>query len=265
MDTKRYSIGEVSKVMGISVKLLRHYCDIGLITPAYVNPETGYRYFVYEQFPYIDRTRYLLQCGLGLKEIKEVLAQDDIGLLRKHLSNKRSHLSDEIRRMTAAVETIDWYLSYFSGDILPQSTPVVKPLPQRMLLTVPCMQTDTYEDYHIRLTALRHSEPCNRLRYRRQYAAILDYDGLVAGEFRRTHLGMYLDCEPDCIIEAIRELPAGDYLCFQARALSDGWDSGPVTAFFHGRPKPCLVLANEYETSVVEYSGSIFEIQIAIA
>ena len=31
MEDKLYSIGEVAKIMGISVQLLRHYCDIHLI------------------------------------------------------------------------------------------------------------------------------------------------------------------------------------------------------------------------------------------
>ena len=47
-----YSIGKMSAMMGISAQVLRHYCDIGLITPEYINPETGYRYFSFAQFHY---------------------------------------------------------------------------------------------------------------------------------------------------------------------------------------------------------------------
>ncbi len=41
---KNYTIGEVSKIMGISTQTLRYYSSIDLLKPAYVNPDTGYRY-----------------------------------------------------------------------------------------------------------------------------------------------------------------------------------------------------------------------------
>ena len=41
---KYYSIGEVSRIMGISTQALRYYCSIDLLEPAYINPETGNKY-----------------------------------------------------------------------------------------------------------------------------------------------------------------------------------------------------------------------------
>ncbi|RND01213.1 MerR family DNA-binding transcriptional regulator [Lysinibacillus halotolerans] len=42
---KLYSIGEVSKLMNISIKALRYYDKIGLFKPAYVDPNSNYRYY----------------------------------------------------------------------------------------------------------------------------------------------------------------------------------------------------------------------------
>lgn len=69
-----YSIGEVAGILGISVQTLRHYSKIGLLEPAYINPETGYRYYSYIQLSLIDRIRYLQNFGLSLKEIKTAFA-----------------------------------------------------------------------------------------------------------------------------------------------------------------------------------------------
>lgn len=41
--TKLFPIGEVSKLFHISVSSLRHYENIGLLTPEYVSPDSGYR------------------------------------------------------------------------------------------------------------------------------------------------------------------------------------------------------------------------------
>ena len=55
MVNKRYfSIGEVSKLKDVTIKALRYYHDIGLLTPAYINPENGYRYYTINQFFYLD-------------------------------------------------------------------------------------------------------------------------------------------------------------------------------------------------------------------
>ena len=37
-------IGEFSKLSRISVRMLRHYDEIGLLTPGEIDPFSGYRY-----------------------------------------------------------------------------------------------------------------------------------------------------------------------------------------------------------------------------
>lgn len=49
-----YSIGEVSKLKSISIKTLRYYHDIGLLVPARVDLDTGYRYYSPDQFVILD-------------------------------------------------------------------------------------------------------------------------------------------------------------------------------------------------------------------
>jgi hypothetical protein len=39
------SIGRFADATGLTVKALRHYDEIGLLTPAQVDPETAYRYY----------------------------------------------------------------------------------------------------------------------------------------------------------------------------------------------------------------------------
>jgi hypothetical protein len=38
-----FSIGEFARLGGVSVRALRHYDEIGLLRPATVDPDTGYR------------------------------------------------------------------------------------------------------------------------------------------------------------------------------------------------------------------------------
>jgi DNA-binding transcriptional MerR regulator len=39
------TVGDFSRATHLSVKTLRHYHQVGLLQPATVNPDTGYRYY----------------------------------------------------------------------------------------------------------------------------------------------------------------------------------------------------------------------------
>mgnify|MGYP000023241084 CR=1 FL=1 len=43
-------IGEFSKLTRISIRMLRHYDEIGLLVPENVDEFTGYRYYSEEQY-----------------------------------------------------------------------------------------------------------------------------------------------------------------------------------------------------------------------
>ena len=70
-----YRIGETASLMGITTQTLRFYDKIGLVKPIKIDPRTGYRYYAYEQFHFIDRIKYLQSLGMPLDDIKEVMAK----------------------------------------------------------------------------------------------------------------------------------------------------------------------------------------------
>lgn len=66
-----FQIGEVTKVMGVTRKTLLVYENIGLLTPAYKDAESGYRYYSADNMTQIRAIRSLQSLGLTLKEVKE--------------------------------------------------------------------------------------------------------------------------------------------------------------------------------------------------
>jgi len=79
MKEKLYTIGEVSKLMDISIKALRYYDKINLFKPAYIDPDTNYRYYEDSQIYLLDLIKSLKYIGTPLEEIKKVhkLKTDD--------------------------------------------------------------------------------------------------------------------------------------------------------------------------------------------
>lgn len=66
-----FSIGTIGKMFHLSVSSLRHYEAIGLLTPEYIDPESGYRYYSTRQFEVLNTIRYLRALDMPLQEISD--------------------------------------------------------------------------------------------------------------------------------------------------------------------------------------------------
>lgn len=69
-----FRIGEFSKLAMVSVRMLRHYDEIGLLIPQKVDEETGYRYYSAQQLAKIGQIQMLRQMGISLQNIGEMIA-----------------------------------------------------------------------------------------------------------------------------------------------------------------------------------------------
>lgn len=261
-----YSIGEVAEIMGVSVQTLRHYNNINLLAPKYINPSTGYRYYSVDQFHLIDRIKYLQKFNLSLEEIREILAENNINTLVQYLDKCKKSLEEEISKLKDTIDDIQWYKDYFTyigeGSIDDHSYSLH--LEKRYMVAAKVIKNEPKEDFHIRLNEIRNSNECKHLKYMRQFSYILDYEALINGELKPHYLGMFIKEAPNIKSENIIEIPEGNYLCFKARILSDEWNPYFTKLFFQGKKKPSIVLANEYENSLYEYSRSVYEVQILI-
>ena len=74
------SIGNMAKYCQTSVQTLRLYDNKGLIKPAYVDPQTHYRYYQPEQIFQFNLIKYLQSTNLSLQEINKVLNDESINL-----------------------------------------------------------------------------------------------------------------------------------------------------------------------------------------
>ena len=66
-----FQIGEVAKILGITRKAILGFEDMGLLTPAVKDEESGYRYYTADNMTQIRAIRSLQVLGLSLKEVKE--------------------------------------------------------------------------------------------------------------------------------------------------------------------------------------------------
>lgn len=82
-DENLFQIGEVTKILGVTRKTLLVYEDMGLLTPAVKDQDSGYRYYTADNMTQIRAIRSLQVLGLSLKEVAEYYY--DTENLDKHL------------------------------------------------------------------------------------------------------------------------------------------------------------------------------------
>jgi DNA-binding transcriptional MerR regulator len=102
--TGEWSIQEVARLAGTTSRTLRHYDDVGLVTPSRVGAN-GYRYYDADALMRLQRVLLLRELGLGIPAIAEVLAGqvDDLRALGDHLRWLHEE-RDRLARQIASVE-----------------------------------------------------------------------------------------------------------------------------------------------------------------
>ena len=69
-----FSIGELSKLQNISRQTLIYYDHIGLFSPAWVDPDNGYRYYSAAQLDSLDTILIMKRLGFSLEQIRDYMA-----------------------------------------------------------------------------------------------------------------------------------------------------------------------------------------------
>jgi DNA-binding transcriptional MerR regulator len=90
------TIGRFADVTGLTAKALRHYDEIGLLVPARVDPDNGYRYYDTAQVEHGVTIRRLRALELPLDEIKSLLGADG-DTLRDRLAAHGYRVGEEAR------------------------------------------------------------------------------------------------------------------------------------------------------------------------
>ena len=120
-----YKIGMFAAMNRVTVKALRFYEGQGLLLPAYIDAETGYRYYKLNQMAAMHQISALKQAGFTLEEIVRINhGEDEEALLLK----KKSELLSKIAELTKQVAVLDGYLAKKKSCLL--SPVLIKEVPE---------------------------------------------------------------------------------------------------------------------------------------
>ena len=135
-----YKIGMFAAMNRVTVKALRFYEEQGLLFPAYIDPETGYRYYKRNQMAALHQISALKQAGFTLEEIVRINSGEEKEAL---LLKKKAELLSKIAGLTKQVAVLEGYLAKKEACLL--SPVLIKEVPE---CKVACIKTrlDSYDN-----------------------------------------------------------------------------------------------------------------------
>lgn len=104
------TIGRFSRISGLSVHTLRHYDDVGLLTPAEVDPDSGYRRYRRDQVRQARIIQALRWVDLPVEEVSAALADPTRLTTGEILRRHRDRLRRKQDLAAAQIADIDHYI-----------------------------------------------------------------------------------------------------------------------------------------------------------
>ena len=114
---QQLSIGVFSRLTHLSVKTLRYYHEVGLLEPAVVDPDSGYRYYRPGQAHSAHLVRRFRDLGLPVADVKAVLAAADLTARDTILAGHLDRMREQLRQTEAAVDSLRRMLEGGGGPV----------------------------------------------------------------------------------------------------------------------------------------------------
>lgn len=109
MEGTLYTVGEIARIAGVSLRTIRFYDAKGLLKPVSYS-EAGYRYYDQESLAVLQRILMLKYLGFSLQRIEDILKSGDMMMLSEQkalLLQRKKHLEDLISAIEMAEDNAD--------------------------------------------------------------------------------------------------------------------------------------------------------------
>lgn len=105
----KLSIGETAKLLGVSLRALRYYGEIGLVKPSQAS-EAGCRFYDERALDALQRTLFYLKLSFSLRDVADMLSRPDSDR-RQTLLERKALLLLERQRIDALIALTDASIS----------------------------------------------------------------------------------------------------------------------------------------------------------
>lgn len=124
-------IGRLARLGRLTVKALRLYADQGLLEPAWIDPDSGYRYYRREQVRTAATIALLRSLDVPLAAVREILASPEPAALAAALERERGRVERDLARRRTALRSLERLLD--ARALAPYDVDLVDEPPRHLL------------------------------------------------------------------------------------------------------------------------------------
>ena len=267
MKGDMYTVGEVSKMTGVSKDTLLYYDKINLFKPQYVNPETKYRYYTYKQFWQLDIIICCKNLGIPIPVIRDILLTKDS---QKIIEMMKLHQEEAMTRSNyykKVAEDIDWYVEQYNmvKSITVPSQITVEHFQERRVIYAE--NENNMKDYHSKFLEATKNVLKRTDSFRRSSGFIMNPEGIEKNKFMK--IGEYAEFESD-MEDVVNEenyhvIPEGEYACCIVNVVNRDVDFSQLNQWLmEHKIKPELVLMEEIGFQLFDYFAQGYPCRVKV-
>lgn len=111
-----YNISKLSKISGVSTRMLRYYDEIGLLKPARVN-SNSYRIYGQNEIDKLQQILFYKELGISLNDILDILSNPEFNK-RKTLKSHLNSLKEKKYQLNLLINNVEKTLQSMEGTII---------------------------------------------------------------------------------------------------------------------------------------------------
>ena len=144
------SIGEVSEITGVHISSLRYYGKLGVLPPAYIDPETNYRYYSYSQVEIVNAIQTCIALDIPLKDYLNFTSNNGQTIRAEELLEYgKAQATRKMQMIRAGIKKIEQYQQQIerSNQLLQSTVPIQYHTGRKLYFIQPMNHVLSEEDY----------------------------------------------------------------------------------------------------------------------
>lgn len=237
-----FTISEFASLRNVNINSLRYYEKIDVLKPAYVDENTGYRYYSPDQLPILDVILLCIDFGIPLKNLKAYV-NDDTFIKNSELFETGKKIGQErLRKAQMELNKIEYTLNYLTVNqqYSSQTGLYERTIPQRKIVTA---------KYDGELPEIKKIETVSAKLYKyaqdKKLAPVFPAGLIISFDGDKSVAKIYFEImEKDQNDEFTETLPSGTFLCRQIDLRADIKLSDAIESAYGTNERAEIVVSN---------------------
>jgi len=212
------SIGEFAKYSDRSIKSIKYYEQLGFLIPAFIDPETNYRYYHPEQVALLEVAQFCTELDIPLKDVPDFL---DNGMRLKAsalLQSARRIAEGKLIKIQRTLNAIAFHEDQLENvkAYAKNPMPYEAEMGERYFFTTPYVPTTSISEFRKAMlytfNKLHQLGVTNEEIFDMENGIYFEYDGLEA----KRYYFVEVPCLYPNLKGMVKTVPAGIYECRQS-------------------------------------------------